>query len=201
MRFAEFITIFAAAAFGAPTDSGLNKRSWTSPETGLHVRGLGYQGDGFYLAVFNESGVADVQFTPMEDLNATTPAGDISRRDDDGNALAKRAGTTCSGKYSGNQANLNWANWKLASNADAVHNYGFHAWGWVHDQAETSYFCNYQANYLTYQLVSDMQTVVSDKCGQSAYGFDRRTNGGGANDLAVGRTWYDSDFCESGFKG
>lgn len=46
-----------------------------------------------------------------------------------------------------------------------------------------------------------MHTVVSNKCGQSAYGFDRRTNGGGANDLAVGRTWYNSDFCESGFKG
>lgn len=43
-----------------------------------------------------------------------------------------------------------------------------------------------------------MDTVVSNKCGQSAY---RTTNGGGANDLAVGRTWYNSDFCESGFKG
>lgn len=201
MRFAELIAIFTAAVLGAPAESGLNKRSWTSPESGLHVRGLGYQGDGFYLAVFNDSGVADVQFTPVEELNATSPAGDVSRRDEDGNALAKRAGTTCSGKSSGNLYNLDWANWKLAQNADAVHNYGYHAWGWVHNQAETSYFCNYQANYLTYQLIIDMHTVVSNKCGQSAYGFDRRTNGGGANDLAVGRTWYNSDFCESGFKG
>ena len=41
-----------------------------------------------------------------------------------------------------------------------------------------------------------MHTVVNGRCSQEGYGHDRRTNGGGANDLSVGHTsrgdhfWY-----------
>jgi hypothetical protein len=67
----------------------------------------------------------------------------------------------------------------------------------VRNRAETSYFCNYQRNYLTYNLIIEMQTVVSVTCqGSTGYGYDRRTNGGGANDLAVGRTFNGDNFCD-----
>jgi hypothetical protein len=56
----------------------------------------------------------------------------------------------------------------------------------VHKGGETSFFCNYQANYLTYNLIIDMHTWISNRCGQDGYGDDRRTDHAGANDLSVG---------------
>ena len=55
----------------------------------------------------------------------------------------------------------------------------------VHLGKETSFFCSRDKNqYLWYQLIIDMQTVVSQRCGGShAYGYDRRFNGGGVKDL------------------
>ena len=68
----------------------------------------------------------------------------------------------------------------------------------VHNKGETSFFCNYQRNYLTYQLIIDMHVVISSQCnGSPAYGWDRRTNGGGANDLSVGRTFRGDHFCDN----
>jgi hypothetical protein len=128
MRFSTIATLFVAGALGAPTEQ-LNTRSWTHPESGLQVRGLGDQGDGVYLAVFDKRGVADVQFTPMSELNLTAPVEMRSTENHDG--LAKRAGTTCSGKFTHSLSDLDAANVQLANNADAQHNYGKHAWGWV----------------------------------------------------------------------
>lgn len=55
----------------------------------------------------------------------------------------------------------------------------------VHLGQETSFFCSYDnGQYLMYQLIIDMQKVVSQVCGGSnAYGYDRRFMGGGAKDL------------------
>lgn len=66
----------------------------------------------------------------------------------------------------------------------------------VHRDAETSYFCNYQANFLTYQLIINMHTVVSGRCTQAGYSYDPRTNGGSAQDLSVGFTWRGDSFCD-----
>jgi hypothetical protein len=53
---------------------------------------------------------------------------------------------------------------------------------------------------LTYNLIIEMQTVVSVTCqGSSGYGYDRRTNGGGAADLSVGRTFNGDKFCDGSY--
>ncbi|KAH6881203.1 hypothetical protein BKA70DRAFT_1471279 [Coprinopsis sp. MPI-PUGE-AT-0042] len=178
------IMIFVTPVFAAPTESLFG--------SGLRMRGEVDQGDGFYLAVFhNGTDVADVQFTALAELasteGVTTPATVNT-------SLLKR-GTTCSGRRSINLNDLNNANVQLANNANAQGSYGKGANGWVHLGGETSFFCNYQANFLTYGLIIDMHTVVSHYCGQDGYGYDRRTNGGGANDLAVGRTFRGDGFC------
>ncbi|RYP77760.1 hypothetical protein DL769_003326 [Monosporascus sp. CRB-8-3] len=129
MHFSTITALFAATVLGVPTEPLLNTRSWTGPESGLHVRNMGDQGDGFYLAVFNEPGVADVQFKAASELNTTSPVETLSTRDGDG--LAKRAGTTCSGRKSIDLGTLNAANIQLANNANAQGSFGFHAWGWV----------------------------------------------------------------------
>ena len=47
-----------------------------------------------------------------------------------------------------------------------------------------------------------MHKVVSSRCREDGYGYDRRTNSPqGPRDLAVGRTYRGNDFCEKGFKG
>jgi hypothetical protein len=54
---------------------------------------------------------------------------------------------------------------------------------------------------LTYSIVIDFHIQVSNECGQTGYGFSRRTNGYGVNDLAVGRTYNGDSFCAGGFYG
>ncbi|KAF2633587.1 hypothetical protein BU25DRAFT_453332 [Macroventuria anomochaeta] len=128
------------------------------------MRGDIDQNNGFYLSVFNnETGVADIDFTPLTELEARAPAEEVAAAPA---SLLKRA-TTCSG------------------NRSII----------VHLGGETSFFYNYQGNYLAYQLIINMHTIVSQHCGQDGYGYDRRTNGGGANDLTVGHTWRGDHFC------
>ncbi|KAF3029585.1 hypothetical protein E8E12_000550 [Didymella heteroderae] len=186
MQFSTIALLFAATVLGAPTES--------LTASGLRMRGEVDQGEGFYLAVFNnETGVADVEFTPLSELVTIAPVEEATSTVDE-RSLLKRA-TVCSGRRSINLGQLDDANRQLASNANAQGWYNKGANGWVHLGGETSFFCNYQGNYLTYQLIIDMHTVVSHYCGQDGYGHDRRTNGGGANDLAVGRTWRGDHFC------
>ncbi|KAJ4331442.1 hypothetical protein N0V95_009882 [Ascochyta clinopodiicola] len=186
MHLTSFFTLFAAATIlGAPTEP-IESTSITSLAADVLD-----QGDGFYLASYNEAGVLDVIFTPIAELETIPPAAQLTTRAT--HTLGKRE-TTCSGRSSVALGTLDDANRQLATNAAAQGNYGKNSWGWVHRDAETSYFCNYQANFLTYQLIIDMHTVVSGCCTQAGYGYDRRTNGGGAQDLSVGRTWRGDSF-------
>lgn len=120
-------------ALAIPTNPVIEARTWTSPELGLLVTNVGYQGDGFYSAFFNESGVAEVTFTPLSRL----PAGEsdvsvsvdtLSARDSN---LDKRA-TTCAGRYTNDQGELDRANEQLRNNAVNMADQGKKGhWGWV----------------------------------------------------------------------
>jgi hypothetical protein len=69
-------------------------------------------------------------------------------------------------------------------------------------ESATSFFCNYQAQTLNYDLLIQFQIWVSNDCsGGNRYGYHRCTNACGINDLAVGRTWRGDEFCAKGFKG
>jgi hypothetical protein len=120
MHFSTITLAFAAAVLGAPTETTLG--------SGLRVRGDLDQGDGFYLAVFNETGVADIEFTPMANLKARAPVEEVTAAHS-GNLLKR--GTVCSGRRSGNLAQLDDANVALARNAAAQGWYERGAHGWV----------------------------------------------------------------------
>ncbi|POS68880.1 hypothetical protein DHEL01_v212726 [Diaporthe helianthi] len=187
-----------------PTNPAIEARAWTSSELDLQVTNLGYQGDGFYSASFNESGVAEVKFTPLSEVltdepEASVSAETLSARDSN---LDKRA-TTCSGRFAVNQGDLDTANRQLRDNAVnmGASQGAWGHWGWVHIGDSTAYFCNYETNVLTAGLLSDMQAIVTSKCTPAGYGYDRRAHCCGANDLAVGRTFRGDEFCASGFRG
>lgn len=79
MTFLLILTILLLAlsgVLGAPTSSNirLSPGSWADTSLGLVVHNTGYQGDGIYKAVFNDAGVATVNFTPVEHLNLTIPS-------------------------------------------------------------------------------------------------------------------------------
>ena len=123
MHFATFATLFAAAAvLGVPTEP-TEPTSITSLADDVFD-----QGDGFYLASYNEAGTIDVDFTPMAELDTTSPATQLTTRSM--HTLIKRE-TVCSGRNSVALATLDAANVQLARNADAQRNYGAGAWGWV----------------------------------------------------------------------
>jgi hypothetical protein len=72
----------------------------------------------------------------------------------------------------------------------------------IDSNKQTSYWCNYERNYLTHDLVIAMHTDVSNKCrGTSSYGYSQRRNQGGIRNLVVGRTFTGDSFCSKGFKG
>ncbi|RYP13366.1 hypothetical protein DL765_006907 [Monosporascus sp. GIB2] len=126
-------TLLAATVLGLPN---LQRRTWKDHEAGLEIRNVGYQGDGFYLAVFDEDGVASVEFAPASELNMTAPVthDDAPATEIDARALSKRA-PTCDVDHHGNWANMDIANVQLANNAQAASGgTGYHprlAWGWV----------------------------------------------------------------------
>ncbi|RYO86339.1 hypothetical protein DL764_009018 [Monosporascus ibericus] len=181
-------SLLTATVLGLPN---LQRRTWKDHETGLEIRNVGYQGDGFYLAAFDENGVASIEFTPAGELNMTAPINDddAPATEIDARALSKRA-PTCDSNHHGNWGNLDIANVQLANNAQAHSGgtgyYPRGAWGWVFYANEASFFCNYEANYLTYTIIIDFHKAVSRHCGQTTYGFDRCRNDCGVRDAAVG---------------
>ncbi|KAF2690587.1 hypothetical protein K458DRAFT_398606 [Lentithecium fluviatile CBS 122367] len=128
MRFSTFnlttLSMFSATILGSPTIVELVL------ESGLRLRNSGDQGDGSYLVVFNDEGVANVQFTPMAKLvaqlkittpdekEAIIPPGDLSA-----------SATTCDGSTR-DLNSLSEANRQLARNSDAWKHYGNRSWGW-----------------------------------------------------------------------
>ncbi|ROV88676.1 hypothetical protein VSDG_09511 [Cytospora chrysosperma] len=207
MKAITFITtVLVTSALGLP--NRFQTRTWTDTEMGLEIHNVGFQGDGFYLAIFNDNGAADVEFTPMSELLNTTapfvdasPASEVSAR----SAGIVKRDPTCDSDHHGNWGNMDIANIQLAKNAAANDGgtgyYPKNAWGWVFYANEASFFCNYEANYLTYSIVIDFQTAVSKHCGQTTYGYDRCANDCGVASAAIGRTWYGNNFCTSTFYG
>ena len=68
-------------------------------------------------------------------------------------------------------------------------------------EQELSWFCNFQDNWLAYKTIIDMHIAISKKCCEACYGYDRRSNCCGANDLEVGRSYRGDQFCAPGFVG
>lgn len=129
-------TLLVTSALSLPNK--LETRTWTDNELGLRVHNVGYQGDGFYNAIFDGNGTAEVNFTPMSELLNTTahivhatPASEKSARSA---GIVKRA-PTCDGDHHGNLENMGIANARLAQQAAAhaggTGHYPKFAWGWV----------------------------------------------------------------------
>lgn len=119
--------LLAACAVGAPTASSL------AGGTAILDAKVVDQGDGFYLAKYNNiTGVHDVKFTPLTALIARA---DVEERTVEPlYNLAKRGVShACSGRYTDNTANLDAANRQLATNAGNHGQYEKHDWGWVRD--------------------------------------------------------------------
>lgn len=209
MRTSACTLLFAAAVVAAPAPAVdlLDRRAALLARGTASIDPSVYdQGEGFYHAVYNDTtAVVDVTFTPMVELDTSAAVTPLDKRSTHSlggpNDLTKRD-TTCSQRFSSDTPTLDRANIQLANNANnRVYNYN--DWGWVcilsrpmsfsvilimdqvHFGKETSFFCSRDNNqYLWYQLIIDMQIVVSQRCGGSdAYGYDRRFLGGGVKDL------------------
>jgi hypothetical protein len=116
------------------------------------------QGDGFYVANYDEAGKLSVTFTPLVKLPITE---DLVARDID-TQLDGPTSTTCGGT-SNNVAALDAANVQLANNAPNAYTTG--PYGWVHINGQTSFWCNYESNLLSFDAVMGMHIALSEKCG------------------------------------
>jgi hypothetical protein len=117
--------LLATAALAAP-----------APTTGLYARGTIAlepstfdQGDGFYSAVFDDAGVANITYTPFTDadLAASAPLPQLEARS---TVNIDKRDTTCSGAVSFDTPSLDAANREAANNANNKE-YSYKAWGWV----------------------------------------------------------------------
>jgi hypothetical protein len=123
MRWSFITTLLtlATTALGAPT-------SFTTAEL-IIANELRFQGDGFYMATFDDAGVANVTFTPLAELTTKVPA-PVSGIVD--SVLAGPTDTTCSKLRSDNVVDLDAANVALAD--AAPNSYNDKGWGWIHRQ-------------------------------------------------------------------
>jgi hypothetical protein len=122
MHWSALTLLFAATVLGAPAPIPADVELSITPEQR-------FQGDGFYLAVFDDAGVANVTFTPKADLLARSAAPvseNLAARAV--NTLSKRK-TVCAGR-STHVGDLDWANVQLANNGNNKW-YNKGAWGWV----------------------------------------------------------------------
>jgi hypothetical protein len=109
-----------------------------APKNFTIAKSLMQQGNGLYLATFDDSGKASVEFTPAAQLpaiNSTLPAINITLTTENPTmmsirALRKRGEVHCDRKDSKNTGDLNWANVQLANNVKGQ-NYKYQ-WGWYH---------------------------------------------------------------------
>ena len=123
--------MFSTAFPGAPMSKEFVRREAVL-ESGLRLRNLGYQGDGFYQAVYDDAGTADVQFTPLADVlaNLNITASVETRALAEG-GLSAAAYPICKGRSTNHLPELTAANIVLAQNANAQNFYAKGAWGWV----------------------------------------------------------------------
>ena len=130
MRASTTVLLFAATALAAPAPKSVAQRDATLVQgtAGLDPDVFD-QGDGFYIASFNESTASlDVSFTPIAELPETSTAVTSPNKRSVFD-LRKRA-TTCPGWLSKGVPSLDWANVKLADNVNGK-TFGFEKWGWV----------------------------------------------------------------------
>lgn len=117
--------LFAVIAMGMPS---LKTRSWEAPDANIQLYGVGYQGDGSYLAAFDSNGVATVEFTPFnETVLVNRRVTNAALTDLSSRALGD---ITCSGR-AGYIPDIDAANVQAAKNAEAHGYYNAKAWGWV----------------------------------------------------------------------
>jgi hypothetical protein len=130
MHWSTITMLFAATVLGVPAPVLVKRELSILPE---QIQ----QGDGFYLAVFDEAGVASVAFTPKAEL--LTRRASVSTSEN----VAARTVSTLSKRetvYHGRTSNvgdLDWANGELANHAN---NKWFDArtWAWVSQQYPSS---------------------------------------------------------------
>lgn len=130
MKFLATVIMLAATVLGRPVADTL--QTFTSPD-GLRIRNVGYQGDGFYLATFDENNVATVDFTPLTELNSTILASYNSQVAASNNKLNERSELVARGSTCGDDgivSDLDHANVQLAQNGNGKW-YNKDAWGWV----------------------------------------------------------------------
>ena len=135
MQLLPFLLFFAASLRAAPTKvaSTLDLTSFTGSEPALD------QGDGFYIAEFNASGIAEVEYTPWDDLaklpapvKSPAPAKSKRSSSDALDSTIQKRDTFCSTRTSINTPELDEANRQLATNAKN-REYQRNSWGWVSD--------------------------------------------------------------------
>ncbi|KAF1999088.1 hypothetical protein P154DRAFT_621147 [Amniculicola lignicola CBS 123094] len=169
MRYSILTTLFAVAVLGAPLAS-VNE----IPNLRLYSRDVADQGDGLYIATTDASNKTAVEFTPLEELLKTEKRNIDARSPAPLNSLQARSlvprETQCVNGYSSNLADLTQANKILIDNAgEGWREKG--TWGWVHWGGETSFWCNYERNYLTRRTVYDMHVVITTRCQEHGYGL------------------------------
>jgi hypothetical protein len=97
------------------------------------------QGDGFYVATFDEAGNTTVKFTPLAELtptaevlaNALAPLTENLVTKSRDSLLKRQSFTHCETRQSGDIEKLDHANVQLAHNVNKV-NYLYNHWAWVH---------------------------------------------------------------------
>ncbi|KAH7408641.1 hypothetical protein DE146DRAFT_384798 [Phaeosphaeria sp. MPI-PUGE-AT-0046c] len=153
------------------------------------------QGNGLYIASFNDAGKINVTFTSKAVLVA--------------NALVEKSNEEaewdfhCSG-ISKNAYDLNWANEQLGKNAHGVL-WPANNWGWVHNEGETAFFCPYRPWDGDFTTVMVWNRNIDKGCrSKASYGhFHKEPQPGwsGSPDFSIGRTWRGSHFCTGSFTG
>ncbi|KAF4548262.1 Hypothetical protein D9617_30g011670 [Elsinoe fawcettii] len=203
--------LLAASAMAAAVKPRIAPQVVTGPQgQDMIIHGAGDQGDGAYLAVFDENNEATVEFTPYADLNITEEHFNEYRKRSEW-AMRKRNPfqPVCSGD--GYAPDNDGANIQLAHNADG-RRYNSVAYGWAFYGNAVAYFCVYQGNLdLFYSYIIDRCIELSNWCGGSQkYGYTQCTPSA-ANDQGVGcplgirynqgRTFRGNNFCDGSFRG
>ena len=130
MRASTTFLLLAATALAAPAPKSVAQRDATVVQgtTGIDPSVFD-QGDGFYMASFNESTASlDVSFTPVAELPEKSTA--VNSPNKHSVFDLRKRDTTCPGWLSKDVPSLDSANVRLADNVNGK-TFGFMDWNWV----------------------------------------------------------------------
>ncbi|CAI6228634.1 unnamed protein product [Periconia digitata] len=150
--------------------------TYHSASTGLYLHNTGYQGEGLYQAVFDDSGSATIDFTTLDELNITTtppPA-------EDDPSMVHKSTSINFNVHCSKDCSFDLESWQEMDDTQRMMADWFGGpverkatWYWLVRGQHLSYICLYKQGVVSRDLFNFFMNDVRNSCSRYCNGYGR----------------------------